>query len=642
MSSTIDSSPVAASRPSWLRGLFRGTTPTGAQSTAALAARRLTMAGLVLGTMVGLSWAFWMVMAVDGWSIPEMIMYVCFVVSLPWIVIGFWNGVIGLLLLRVARDPLDIVVPCAAYAGAADPIAVRTAIVMCIRHENPERVVRRLDAVLRSIDATREGRAFDLFILSDSTQDDLAAEERATIETWRARLADPDRVVYRRRAVNAGFKAGNIREFLMERGDDYELMITLDADSVMSGETILRLVRIMQANPKLGILQSLVVGLPARTAFARIFQFGMRAGMRSYTMGAAWWSGDCGPYWGHNAAIRVAPFRDHAELPTLAGKPPLGGVILSHDQVEAVLVRRAGYEVCVLPEEGGSWEDNPPSLPEFMRRNLRWCQGNMQYVKLLGMPGLKLISRVQLLLAILMYVGAPAWIGFMIAGAAQAFMPPSVIGELDTLGSFPVGLSIGLLMTMLTITFTPKLMGYLDVALQRNEMDRYGGPQLFTLGALAEVLFGFLLAPLISFSVTTFLFVLFVFGKSVGWEAQDRDAHRIGWGEATRKLWPATLFGAALTVAFAVSAPYVLFWAAPVLASFLLAIPFTVLTSTETLGALTARAGLGATPEEVRPPLEVRAVSDDLVAARYAAPLSPFRLDGGEAAALRGAEKLAG
>ena len=165
----------------------------------------------------------------------------------------------------------------------------------------------------------------------------------------------------------------------------------------------------MQAHPKIGILQSLVVGMPSASAFARIFQFGMRHGMRSYTMGQAWWVGDCGPFWGHNALVRIKPFHEQCDLPMLPGKPPLGGHVLSHDQVEATLMRRAGYEVRVLPEERGSWEENPPTMLEFARRDVRWCQGNMQYLKLLDLPGLYPMSRFQLVWAILMFIGIPAW-----------------------------------------------------------------------------------------------------------------------------------------------------------------------------------------------------------------------------------------
>src|SRR6185503_12995327 len=178
---------------------------------------------------------------------------------------------------------------------------------------------------------------------------------------WRGRIS----LTYRRREANTGFKAGNIRDFCDRWGDQHDHALVLDADSLMTAEAVLRLVRIMQANPQLGILQSLVIGMPSTSAFARIFQFGMRLGMRSYTIGSAWWQGDCGPYWGHNAVIRLKPFIAHCHIPAR----PDGTHILSHDQIEAVLMRRAGYEVRVLPEEGASWEENPPTLLEFIRRD---------------------------------------------------------------------------------------------------------------------------------------------------------------------------------------------------------------------------------------------------------------------------------
>src|SRR6185295_15820169 len=155
--------------------------------------------------------------------------------------------------------------------------------------------------------------------------------------------------------------------------------------------------------------------------FARIFQFGMRLGMRSYTLGAASWQGDCGPYWGHNAILRLVPFIEHCQLLVLPGGSSLGGHVLSYDQIEAVLMRCAGYEVRVLPEEGGSWEENPPTLLEFIRRDLRWCQGNMQYFRFLASPGIKPVSRYQLGLAILMFIGSPAWIGMLVLGSIRVY-----------------------------------------------------------------------------------------------------------------------------------------------------------------------------------------------------------------------------
>ncbi len=608
--------------------LLKRTTPTGAQSALGLGLRRLAFALCVTATIVGLGVAFGVVLDHGGWTVPELMMFGCFLLSAPWIVIGFWNAVIGFALLRLSNDPVALVVPCVARAGAEDPIKARVAIAMCVRHEDPARVVRRLDAVIRSIDATGHGKSFDVFVLSDSAKPDLVAVEESEIAAWRAGLRDPHRVVYRRRTSNQGFKAGNIRAFVLNEGRGYDVMITLDADSVMSGETILRLVRVMQANPKLGILQSVVMGLPARTVFARLFQFGMRASLRSYAMGEAWWTGDCGPYWGHNAAIRIKAFRDHCELPTVPGGPPLGGDVLSHDLYEAVLMRKGGYEVRVLPQEAGSWEDNPASLSEFLRRNLRWCQGNMQYLRLIGRPGLPLIGRANLAVAILMYAGAPAWILFMMASAAQAWGPEPVIGGDGPAGPYPFVLSIGLLTAIMGLLFAPKIMGYLDVALTRNERRRYGGGGMFLAGAGAEGAFGLMFAPIVSFSVTAFLFRLFVLRRPIGWIAQDRDGKRTRWSEALRMFWPTSLFGLVLAGSLYVSAPEVLPWAAPVLIAYLFAIPFAVASSFDAPDAAWPRRRLAAIPEELDAPFEVRVVgAGPASAAGYAPPMEPFRFD---------------
>src|SRR5262249_5221156 len=155
---------------------------------------------------------------------------------------------------------------------------------------------------------------------------------------------------------------------------------------------------------------------PSTSAFARLFQFGMRLSMRSYTIGAAWWQGECGPFWGHNAVFRIAPFTAHCDLPLR----PDGSHILSHDQVEATLMRRAGYEVRVLRDRARAWEQTPPTPAEFLRRDLRWCQGNMQYWPFLRWPGMKFVSRYQLIFAILMFIGSPAWIGMLVFGTLAA------------------------------------------------------------------------------------------------------------------------------------------------------------------------------------------------------------------------------
>src|SRR4029078_2737146 len=243
-----------------------------------------------------------------------------------------------------------------------------------------------LDTMMREIDAAGAAASFHLYVLSDTSQSDIASLEEAGFDAlaaqWRGRIP----VTYPRRTINTGFKAGNFWDFCQRWGNQHEFAVTLDTDSFMTAAAIMRIVRVIQADPKLGILQGLVVGLPSTSAFARVFQFGMRLGMRSWTIGSAWWQADCGPYWGHNAALRLKPFIEHCVLPILSTDGTQDRHILSHDQIEAALMRAAGYEGGRLPEENLGWEKNPPTLIEFIRRDLRWCQGNMQYCRFLVHP----------------------------------------------------------------------------------------------------------------------------------------------------------------------------------------------------------------------------------------------------------------
>ncbi len=442
---------------------------------------------------------------------------------------------------------------------------------------------------------------FSYFVLSD-TNDPADCRGRGAGGRGLASATDPDRdrIVYRRRTENKAYKAGNVRDFCARWGGDFTLMLPLDADSLMSGPEIVRLTRMMQAHPKIGILQSLVVGMPSASAFARIFQFGMRHGMRSYTMGQAWWVGDCGPFWGHNALVRIKPFHEECDLPMLPGKPPLGGHVLSHDQVEATLMRRAGYEVRVLPEERGSWEENPPTMLEFARRDVRWCQGNMQYVKLLDLPGLYPMSRFQLVWAILMFLGIPAWT-LMIA------LLPVAAWQARAVPDFPVTLAIGLYITFFTMYLMPKIAGLIDAMLTRGGVARYGGWLRFIPSAALELAFSFLQGAVSTIRTSIFMLGL-LFGKSVVWGGQSRDAQRLSWKDGARNLWPQTLFGVIVCGALIVIAPKVFWWSLPLTAGYLLAIPFAVLTADPRLGRALQRLGLCGIPEDFEPPAEINAV----------------------------------
>ena len=576
------------------------TTPTGTQSMAELGRRRLIMAALITVTYLALMSGMACLLATGGWSAVDTVLFMAFAIGSPWTVVGFWNAVIGLWLLHGVKDPMQRVAPFAAAADSDTPIGIRTAVLMTLRNEDPSRAFMRLKTVKESLDATGYGGQFDYFVLSDTNDPAVATAEEEAAEAWRHALSRPDQVIYRRRTDNTGYKAGNLRDFCKRWGDDYELMLPLDADSLMSGDQIVRLVRMMQAHPKIGILQSLVVGMPSSSAFARIFQFGMRHGMRSYTMGQAWWVGDCGPFWGHNALVRIEPFAEECHLPILPGKPPLGGHVLSHDQVEATLMRRAGYEVRVLPEERGSWEENPPTMLEFIRRDVRWCQGNMQYLKLLDLPGLLPMSRFQLMWAILMFLGIPAWT-LMIA------LLPVLAWEAQGIEDYPTALAIFLYGAFFIMYLAPKIAGLLDAMLTKGGVDGYGGWLRFAASAVTELLFSFLLGAVSTIRTTIFMIGL-LFGKSVTWGGQARDAHGIGWGAAWSALWPQVTFGVLVCGALLAISPTVLLWSLPLTAGYLLAIPFGVLTADPGVGRMFQKLGLCGIPEDFRPPPEVQAV----------------------------------
>jgi membrane glycosyltransferase len=554
-----------------------------------LMSRRIFFVAVVLASMVGLVWLLSFALSAGGFGVIDFILVVLFAVTLPWSVIGFWNATIGLFIMRTA-NPAAVVTPVSARVRGDEPILAKTAILWCVRNEDTGRVIRNIEPMMEGIAASGAAAKFRFFILSDTNWPEIAATEEpcfaALAKKWEGRVE----LTYRRRTDNTGFKAGNVFDFCTRWGADYEFAVTLDADSFQTAESILRMVRIMQIDAKLGILQSLVVGLPSTSAFARIFQFGMRLGMRSYTLGSAWWQGDCGPYWGHNAILRLAPFIAHCHIPPR----PDGTHILSHDQIEAVLMRRAGYDVRVLPEEGASWEENPPTLLEFIRRDLRWAQGNMQYWPYLVMPGLKPVSRYQIAFAMLMFLGSPAWIGLLVlsslAVAAQGaanFIRPDA--------------GMALFVITLTMWFAPKIATVLDVVSRPVLRRSFGGAGRFIASTITETIFFLMLSPIMWVGHTMFLAGLLL-GRRLGWGGQARDDHSVPWSDAVRQLWPHTLLGWFCILVLASTVPAAIPYALFIAAGPALSIPLAVITSWPSVGRALMRAGIGALPEENAPP----------------------------------------
>jgi membrane glycosyltransferase len=568
--------------------------PQALQADAAgndISGRRALFAVLFAATMAVLLPLAALALAPGGFDIIDITLLALFAVTLPWMVAGFWNAVIGFLIVRLAADPIAAVMPAAARIRGDEPVTVSTAILLCIRNEWPERMIRNLEPMLAGLDIAGCGERFNLYVLSDTSDPNIAGHEEACFAALTSRWRDRIAITYRRRTVNTGYKAGNIREFCERWGGKHDFAVTLDADSFMTADAVLRLVRIMQADPRLGILQGLIVGLPSTSAFARVFQFGMRLGMRSYTIGSAWWQGDCGPYWGHNAVLRLKPFIAHCALPVLSRNGTEDRHILSHDQIEAVLMRSAGYDVRVLPQEDLGWEENPPTLLEFIRRDLRWCQGNMQYWRFLSLPGLKPVSRYQLALAILMFIGSPAWIGLLVLGTlAEAFS--------HTPGSFiRADAGMALLVCVLVMWFAPKIASAIDILLRPELRHAFGGTGLFIISFAIETVYSILLCPILWFGHTLFLAGL-LFGREIGWIGQTRDDHAVPFTLALQNLWPHTLLGCAVLGLLAVTQPAAIPYALFLAGGPALAIPFAMMTASPWLGSFAARVGVGRLPEE--------------------------------------------
>ena len=561
--------------------------------------RRALFGALVGATIIGMLWLAAVALSPGGFGIVDALLFACFALTLPWMAVGFWNAAIGFLIARFAADPLRTTIPCATDLDDSVLSMSSVAVLLCIRNESPDRLVRNLDAMMSGLAVTGSAADFHVYVLSDTNDPAIALEEQQEFAKLAARWDKRLPLIYRRREVNTGYKAGNIGEFCARWGNEHEFALVLDADSFMSADAILRLVRIAQGQPRLGILQSLVVGLPSTSAFTRIFQFGMRLGMRSYTLGSAWWQADCGPYWGHNALLRLKPFLEHAQLPL---PKPGQEQILSHDQIEAVLMRRGGFDVRVVPEEHESFEENPPSLVEFIRRDLRWCRGNLQYWRFLGLPGLKFVSRCQLLFAMLMFVGSPGWMGLLIIGtlALAVTDAPADFIRADA------GLAV--FAAVLTMWFAPKIATVANILTRAEARNIFGGTWRFVASVTAETIFFILLSQVMWFG-HTLLIASLPFGHPIQWAGQVREDHSVSLSDATSAFWPHTLLGVGTLALLAATHPAALPYAFFLAGGLALSIPLAIVTALPAAGRLLTRLGIGRLPEETAPPEPLRALA---------------------------------
>lgn len=560
--------------------------------------RRVIFFVLSLGTALLMLYLVHQTLAATIPTIIRITILGLFALTLPWMVVGFWNAIIGLLICQCVKDPITFILPKNMQVRDTLPITSSTAILLCIRNESPARLLRNLQAMLEDISQDQLGSFFHVYVLSDTNEVSIAEEERASFEEMRKNWSPQIQITYRCREDNTGFKAGNIADFCQRWGKDYDFALVLDADSFMASSAITRLVRMMQANPRLGILQGLVIGLPSTSPFTRLFQYGMRLGMRSYTMGSAWWQADCGPYWGHNALIRLHPFIKFCDLPVLKNSSGTPYSILSHDLIEAVLIRRAGYEVRIYPQEDLSWEENPSTLTEYIRRDLRWCEGNLQYRNLLTLPNLRSVNRYQLVLAITMFLGSPAWI-FLIFFCTIAYglsITPSALVNIDYLSN--------LLIVTLLMWYLPKITGAIDVLLQTSKSKLFGGRWRFCINLVLEMVFSLLMTPITWLNHTIFILGL-VFGNKGGWSGQTRDDHSISVAQAVHQFWPHTILGLGLSSLLYFNHPEALPYGILFFGGLLFSIPLVVITSQPWLGRFMIRNRLLSLPEETIPAKEL-------------------------------------
>ena len=523
---------------------------------------------------------------------------VLFSITLPWMVIGFWNAIIGFLICFFVKKPLSIILPPNLQNCEDCSFNSSTALLLCIRNEDSTKVVRNLEIMIDGLIKVGSERYFHIYILSDSTTESIRELESRLFEKLNHEYGQQINIVYRCRESNAGYKAGNIANFCQQYGKLHDFAITLDADSFMTAAAMTRLVKMMQSDQQLGILQGLVIGLPSSSAFTRLFQYGMRLGMRSYTMGSAWWQSDFGPYWGHNAIIRLDPFMQYCQLPEIKTITGHMKQILSHDLVEAILMRRAGFEVRVYPYEDSSWEENPPTLTEYIRRDLRWCEGNLQYINLITLPHLKFISRLQLALAIFMFLGSPAWILMMVICTLSIAIFPSA-HETANETYFYTFIWLTLLMWYL-----PKVASALNVLLSTKESQRFGGRWRFSISLVLETIFSLLMTPIAWLNHTIFMMSL-ALGRQGGWATQTRDDHTINISYAVKQFWPHTVLGIGLASTLYFSDKGVTFFGLLLFGGLLVSIPLAVITSQSWLGNLMMKYKLLSSPEEISTPGEL-------------------------------------
>jgi membrane glycosyltransferase len=550
------------------------------------------------------------VLGLARWTVTGALLTLLYALLLFWIALAFTTALAGAAALLRARPVSREAVP-----------QGRTALLMPVRHEAVPALHATLAAMRAGLMRHGAADAFDIFVLSDSRDPDAAAEERALVRALRA-MPGPT-VWYRRRRDNEGRKAGNVAEWVRRFGGAYDHFLVLDADSVMEAGTLLTLVGMMERDPRAGLLQTLPVLEGGQTPFAQLQQFASAVHGPVLAHGLAWWHGNESNYWGHNALIRTVAFAQAAGLPVLPGRRPFGGEILSHDFVEAALLRRAGWSVRLVPGLGGSHERGPPTLDEMAQRDRRWFQGNLQHAAVVGARRLHPMGRLHMVSGIAAYASAPLWLAFLVLGlvaTAQARLLRPVYFP-DTHALFPQWpvfdgeRAIWVLAGTMLLLLAPKLIG-LALTLWRGA--RGWGRLRLLAGAAIEIVVSALLSP-ITMLTQSLQWIAVLRGVDGGWAAQRRDGGDASLRDAIRATRAQVLLGLALTGAALSIDPMLCLWMWPVLAGLLLAPVLVATSSSLALGAWLRRWRLLETDTDIAPGPVLRAARCDAAQAMASA-----------------------
>ncbi|MCJ2049116.1 glucans biosynthesis glucosyltransferase MdoH [Methylobacterium sp. J-070] len=564
---------------------------SGARPGRVLRARRLALAVPTLVTAGGLAWL-------------AALAYPAGVSPLAWAVLVLFSLVMGWQAFVACQYVYGLVAPMLgnrtisalerrAGADAVPAGPGRTAAVVAIHAEDAVAVFARLRVMARSL-ARAGAESIDIFVLSDTRDGAIAAVEEhefARIQAWAATDPDLPRIRYRRRTENVGRKAGNIGEFCRSYGAEYAFMIVLDADSLMTGSTMARLVGLMNESPRTGLIQTVSYAAGRDTLFARIQQFAVRLYAPLALRCLETWQGPEGSYWGHNAILRIAAFAENAQLPRLPGREPLGGEILCHDIVEGALMVRAGWEVRLLPEMGGTWEEMPTNLVDLLGRERRWCQGNLQHLRVLPWAGLHGASRWHLLVGILSYGMLPLWIAFTGLAAWQA----ARTGDLGLLAYGLTGQGAAahaLAALSVAVLALPKLLSLGHVLAAPERRADFGGTRALLASAALEQAAWMILWPVLTLFTAGAVVATFL-GRVVRWETQDRDDRQVSWSEAFRLQADAVVVGGLIAFALILVGDVALgLWMAPLALALVTSPAQSVWTSRADLGRAARARGL--------------------------------------------------